>query len=284
MTETLGDRMKNYELQNEKKIKPYELFIVRLDGKCFSSFSKYFIKPFDDNFVKAMALTTKDLIEYFEAQTGYTHSDEITLIFNAKCSEEEFPNLNVNHTYDGRIQKILSLTSAYCSTRFNYHIFNIINDVKNKTIDYNINLLNLLQEHKQIFDARILIFNEENKYEILNHQIWRVRDCTRNCILTYGHTYLGKKIIHGKKTNEILEMLKENVYYNITNEKIPFHLKYGLYCKKFLNEEPCLRTKFIFTQFEINFSNENLNMLLNKYWEQDFLNNTKIYEIVNNNT
>lgn len=277
MIETLGDRMKNYELENEKKIKPYELFIVRLDGKCFSGFTKNFKKPFDDNFTKAMALTTKDLIEYFEAQTGYTHSDEISLIFNAKCSEEDSTNLNVNHNYDGRIQKILSLTSAYCSTRFNYHIFNII-----KT-DYNHNLLNLLEEHKQIFDARILIFNEDNKHEILNHQIWRVRDCTRNCILTYGHNYLGKKIIHGKKTNEILDMLKESEY-NITNEKIPFHLKYGLYCNKMLlekviNDNTCQRTEFIFTQFEINFSNEKLNMLLDKYWVKDFIDNTDIYKI-----
>lgn len=73
-----------------------------------------YFTPFDDNFTKAMGLTTKDLIKYFEAQYGYTHSDEISLIFDTKCSEEKIANLNINH--NDRIQKILTLTSAYYST------------------------------------------------------------------------------------------------------------------------------------------------------------------------
>ena len=277
----LGDRMKRYEAQNEHKINPFEYYIVRLDGKCFSSFTKKFQKPFDDNFVKAMAMTTRDLIEYFGAQTGYTHSDEITLIFNSKCSREIYDNrseLIIEHNYNGRIEKILSLISSYCSVRFNFHINNIIAENENIS-EYSKDLIILIKKFQQIFDARILIFNEDNKHEILNHQIWRVRDCTRNCILTYGHTYLGKKNIISKKTNEIIIMLKDK---EILMENIPFYLKYGLYCKKnkiekIINGNKCLRTEFIFTQFEINYSDDNLNILLDKYWNQDFLDKTFIY-------
>lgn len=281
ITDKLSDRMKKYELENEHKIKPYELFIVRLDGKCFSTFTKKFKKPFDEIFVKAMALTTKDLIEYFDAQTGYTHSDEITLIFNAKCTKDQFDNntiLTVDHNYNGRIEKIISLISSYCSVRFNFHINNIINNYEG---EYEKNFINLIKEYNQIFDARILIFNENNKYEILNHQIWRVRDCTRNCILTYGYNYCGKKNIMNKKTNELIVMLKDH---EIEFENIPLYLKYGLYCKKNLLEKTingnnCIRTEFIFTQFEINFSEDNLNILLEKYWNKQYLDNTIIYNI-----
>ena len=82
-------------------------------------------------------------------------------------------------------------------------------------------------------------------------------------------------------------MLKESEH-NITIENIPFHFKYGLYCKKMLlekviNDNTCQRTEFIFTQFEINFIFENLNMLLDKYWVKDFIDNTEIYKIQKNN-
>lgn len=81
--EKLGDRMKKYEAHMDLRILPCESFVVRLDGRSFSKFTKKFFKPFDIIFVKAMCKTMIDLVEEFDAQTGYTHSDEITLIFNS---------------------------------------------------------------------------------------------------------------------------------------------------------------------------------------------------------
>ena len=114
--EKLGDRMKKYEADMDYRILPCESFIVRLDGRSFSKFTKKFYKPFDIVFVKAMCKTMTDLVDEFDVQTGYTHSDEITLIFNSKCSKEEYAlfllgqvekkDLRI-HLFDGRIQKIL---------------------------------------------------------------------------------------------------------------------------------------------------------------------------------
>ena len=174
LNEKLGDRMKRYEsiIDNLIIIKPCETFIIRLDGRSFSKFTKKFHKPFDIVFIKAMGLTTLDLIKEFDAQTGYTHSDEITLIFNSKCSEyqyleylkKKFANLLKKdvkslpiHMYNGRIQKILSLVSSYCSVRFNYHLVKLIESIKET---YDLKFVETIKSMNAIFDSRILIFQE----------------------------------------------------------------------------------------------------------------------------
>lgn len=276
LNEKLGDRMKKYEADMDYRILPCESFVVRLDGRSFSKFTKKFLKPFDIVFVKAMCKTMVDLVEEFDAQTGYTHSDEITLIFNSKCSKEEYDlflsglmdkkDLRI-HLFDGRIQKILTLLSSFCSVRFNYHLDKLIELVENK---YDLVFVELIKSHKQMFDARILKFNESIKYEILNHQIWRsIHDCERNAISTYAHTYFGPKKIMNKNSSQMIKMLEEkNIFWN-TN--IPMFIKHGIYCKKILvekeiGENKVLRSDYICKQLKINFSDDNLNMLIDKYW------------------
>ena len=227
------------EKSNNKKI------IFRLDGKTFSKFTKRFLKPFDLIFVKTMALTTLDLIKYFDGETGYTHSDEITLIFNNLLEEN--------------IQKILTLISSYCSVRFNYHLVKLINETDSI---YDDNFIELINSYEQIFDARIIMFSEENIHEILNHQIWRsVHDCCRNAISTYAYTHFGSKKIMNKNCSQMIAMLAE-IGINWEDD-IPIFIKHGLYCKRFLIGT---ESEYIFKEFKINFSVENLEMLLNKYW------------------
>lgn len=274
--EKLGDRMKKYEADMDYRILPCESFIVRLDGRSFSKFTKKFTKPFDIVFVKAMCKTMADLVEEFDVQTGYTHSDEITLIFNSKCSKEDYESYLSEqvekkdikiHIFDGRIQKILTLLSSFCSVRFNYHLDKLIEPIVDK---YDLGFVELIKSHKQMFDARILKFNELNKYEILNHQIWRsIHDCERNAISTYAYTHFGPKKIMNKNCANMIKMLEEkNVFWQ---NDVPMFIKHGIYCKKILvekeiGENKVLRSEYICKQFKINFSDDNLNMLTDKYW------------------
>ena len=59
--------MKLYENESLSviKIDSFQPFIVRLDGKNFSKFTSGLYKPFDKKFLKAMILTTEDLITEF---------------------------------------------------------------------------------------------------------------------------------------------------------------------------------------------------------------------------
>lgn len=259
---SLGDRMKQYELDaiSISNIPSNKSYIVRLDGHSFSKFTLPLKKPFDIIFIKAMALTVQDLLEKFHANTGYTHSDEITLIFNKVESEQS------THLFNGRASKLLSLMASYCSVRFNYHLKENIETIKD---EYPCKFIKKIQKCEQIFDARILIIEPS---EIVNHQIWRsVRDCHRNAVSTYAGTVFSHKIIDRKNTAEKIDMLKSK---NIIWDNIPTFVKYGLYCKKILyeyevNGEKCVRSRYEFKNFKINHTIENINKLTDKYWDKN---------------
>lgn len=90
-TVDLGTRIKGYEKEGEKRIPYDEYIIVRIDGHKFSKFTKGFKKPYDKILSVSMENTTKDLVEEFGAVTGYTQSDEITLIFPPQYKTKWIP-------------------------------------------------------------------------------------------------------------------------------------------------------------------------------------------------
>ncbi len=248
--ESLDTRMRNYEELSYgiKKVDPSSPFIIRLDGNGFSKFTRNLEKPFDIKFSNAMIETCKDLVNKFGASTGYTHSDEITLIF-PRCNEESV------HMHNGKTMKLVSLTAAYCSVRFNYHL---------KT------------DQSVIFDSRIIVYPEP--YEILNHMLWRsMYDCYRNCVSTYADTYVGKKKTMGVKIKERIKMLEE---IGINFENVDEHWKHGTYIKRkrvkhnveYINKKSgvvenieCDRNICFTVTLRIYNSPENLKLLLDKY-------------------
>jgi hypothetical protein len=153
--------------------------------------------------------------------------------------------------------------------RFNYHLANLVNE--NELI-YDVKFIEIINSHEQIFDARIIKFTQENIQEILNHQIWRsVHDCCKNAISTYAYTLFGTKKIMNKKCSQMIDMLSS---IHIIWDDVPIFIKHGLYCKKILVEKIfggkiVMKSEYVFKQFKINFSPENLEMLLNKYWDND---------------
>lgn len=271
---SLGDRMKYYERDQEKKIPAYLPYIARLDGHKFSTFTRDFRKPFDNRFVSAMIRTTNDLVDTFNAITGYCHSDEITLIFPSACHKDDYiiGKNETTHIFDGRMQKLTSILAGYCSARFNYHI--------NKLVNYNENLykpetLSKIKENKAYFDCRLIIFPEDKPQEIVNHMIWRsVYDCYRNCVSTYAQSNFSHKELDYKDTNEMIKML-ETIDIKWDTD-IPLYHKYGVYCKKEtynkITETPsgpviALRKKITNRCFKIKYTMDILKMLLDKCWD-----------------
>mgnify|MGYP002789559015 CR=1 FL=1 len=97
---TIAERMKMYEFNTKQisNIPPYLPFVIRLDGKSFSKYTSNLIKPVDELFRRSM----NDCLLEFQAKTGYTHSDEITLVFSPMCSKDEFlKNNKLSHIYRG---------------------------------------------------------------------------------------------------------------------------------------------------------------------------------------
>jgi len=105
------------------------------------------------------------LVNKFTVATGYTHSDEITLIFSPAYDKKDDPS-NIKkktHIYNGRLFKICSLLSGYCSTRFSYHIHKLIMNDKNC---YNENVISKINNFETCFDARAFVFPEDKSYDM----------------------------------------------------------------------------------------------------------------------
>lgn len=197
---TLGDRLKGYEEDFEKYIDYNNHIIVRIDGHKFSKFTKGFEKPFDNILSKSMIETTKDLCEEFNAVTGYTQSDEITLVIpknyitkekkitsikklykNIVCSQNtSFKNSNV-FAIDKKTKEKYYV-SYYTSFLNNNEDFNIIeldtynNDNEDNYFAFTDKLIEEDNQQKQLGDIE-KIFNDFDLYynQIDNQQIYNGR-------------------------------------------------------------------------------------------------------------
>ncbi|KAI8914259.1 tRNAHis guanylyltransferase-domain-containing protein [Gorgonomyces haynaldii] len=171
----IAEKMKALESQFDLCVKGQ--YMIRLDGVAFHTFLKGVRKPFDDRITDAMVKTCHDLVLKFNPHLCYTHSDEISLVF-----------LNAD-MYNGRIQKLASVTASFASCRFNYHLC--------QPIDQWHDLLPVVQQRllgsTAYFDGRVIPFPDTES--ILECLLWRSNlDGFRNgvtqvALCQYGNTH-----------------------------------------------------------------------------------------------
>ena len=147
--ESLGTRLKGYEKEFESVIDPRDFIICRIDGHKFSKYTKGMKKPFDDILSNTMEETTKNLVEKFGAVTGYTQSDEISLVFAPQFKERLIPievkdlfflndEEEVSYkVYDKEYNLLGSLDIIYEDTEDKYFSINfwIVSDTNDEIID-----------------------------------------------------------------------------------------------------------------------------------------------------
>lgn len=214
----LDKRMKEYEYVTRNYLTKRTPVIIRIDGKSFHSFTKYFKKPFDEVLTKTMQDTTKYLCENIQnCVLGYTQSDEISLLL------VDYKNINSQSWFDNNIQKIVSISSSMATLSFNkFFQVNIEEIVYNnyietaKNINYNQleefaketnsykNILKNAIDKGAMFDSRVFNLPKE---EVVNYFIWRQQDATRNSVQMVGHANFPHKELQNKKVNEIQDML-----------------------------------------------------------------------------
>lgn len=263
----LGDRMKAREQGCDTlRVEPWQYCVLRFDGRSFSKLTSGLRKPFDKYFYDAMKATLIDVVEESSAQTGYCHSDEISLIFRPiyKTKEEyDDDNNKSTHMFGGRISKLISVFASYISVRFNHHISTNLPET------YSEQLKNKLSNAKHHFDGRAALFDADEGHEVLNYIIWRQRDCYRNCISTYAATYIGKKEIHKKNTDDMTSMLKERRL--SVSKDIPDYYKHGIIAKRvkvFINDTE--RRRIDVRTIKIKADNDHLYIIDDKLWDQKY--------------
>jgi tRNA(His) 5'-end guanylyltransferase len=212
----LGDRMKFYEtFPIAQQIKPP--FLIRLDGRSFSTWTRGLTKPFDKTLISVFHECTEALLEETNADFAYHQSDEITLGFLKPVDP------NTQMYFNGKTQKLVSVTSSFLTAQFNMLIEE---EFPNKPLAY--------------FDSKV--FEVPNETEAVNALIWRQQDAKRNSIQLLGRSHFSHKQMYKKSSMEIVRMLKE---VGINWEEEPNYFKYGQLFKR-------VKTQTSFTTEEIS--------------------------------
>lgn len=277
---SLGDRMKQYESKTKIYLPINEFWVARIDGHGFSKFTKGFRKPYDSVISNAMHLCMADLLKKFNAYTGYTQSDEITLIF-PPIQDPETKEYR-KRIYNGRVVKIASLLSGYASTRFNYHLQEELTKHLAKNLEENQtnvcdhpHLVEKIKNSTAFFDARI--FSVPTSIEVYNNLYWRASyDCRRNAIHGFARSYFSTKELHKKNTHQMLTMVKEKYHLNY-DQVMPDFYRLGMFIKneQYLidmmdirsNEQITVtRTRSKFFVLDLKFCEKTVDLLSSKYY------------------
>jgi len=203
----LEDRMKMLEMMECKRhFTPLLPICVRLDGKCFHSFTKGLERPYDERLTTLMIATTKYLVQNTGAIVGYTQSDEISLIlFSDDYKSQVY--------FDGRIQKIVSVLASMTTAFFNLSLS-----------------ISLEEKAEQLamFDCRA--WQVPNKVEAVNNLVWRELDATKNSVSMAAQHYFSHSQLQNKSCKEMQEMLYQDKGVNWND--YPNFFKRGTYVKR----------------------------------------------------
>ena len=205
---SLGDRMKMYEATStSRKAFKGQPLIARLDGKNFHTFTKGLQRPFDKGLSDLMVFVTTQLVDMFQAKVGYTQSDEITLVWYAQ------PHETAEYPFDGRFQKIESLTAAWASVAFTANIDRFLPSKTGKLAT---------------FDCRAFVV--PNLKEAYHTILWRQQDATKNAISMAAQSMFSHKSLQDMSGRQMQErMWKEK---GVNFDHYPPFFKRGTFVKR----------------------------------------------------
>lgn len=195
MSDSLGDRMKDYENVTKTSVLRRTPVIIRVDGKAFHTYTKQFSKtlttdPFSDILHELMTATATSMVSYMQnAVIAYTQSDEISILL------KDWTTLTTDQWFGGGVQKMASVSAAMAAAYFNFHL-NRREDLK----EFHPTFVGAIP----LFDARVFNLPKE---EVTNYFIWRQQDATRNSINMLGQYYFSHKELHGKNVSQVQDML-----------------------------------------------------------------------------
>lgn len=176
--------MKEYESrEGQRRLMPLLPVMARLDGKCFSSFTKGLNRPYDLRMSNALQVTCQELVKKTDALVGYTQSDEISLLWEQSSYHSEM-------LFGGRIQKLCSVLASMTTAKFMH--------VLSQTLPEYV-------EKLPVFDCRI--WQVPNRIEAANTFLWREKDATKNSISMAAREHYSHKNLYKKSADDMQEML-----------------------------------------------------------------------------
>jgi tRNA(His) 5'-end guanylyltransferase len=111
--DSLGNRMKRYEIVSQQVLSKRTYTIIRVDGKRFSQYTKGLIKPFDDKLMSDMDEVAKYLCQNIQnAKLAFVQSDEISVVI------ADFDELETESWFDNNVQKMVSVSASMATAKF----------------------------------------------------------------------------------------------------------------------------------------------------------------------
>jgi len=210
MSDSLGNRMKEYEDCFRQYLPRRTPVVIRLDGCHFHSMTRGMEKPFDEKLRECMIQTTLELCNKVQnVKFAYCQSDEISLLL---C---DYASIKTDAWFDNNVQKMVSVSASICTRAFNKVFRNLFPDSK-KEAD---------------FDSRIFLLPKE---EVCNYFYWRQLDATRNSIQMAARSVFSQKQSHEKNTSELQDMLMLQKGINWNNYPIQFKRGVAFYKEKII--------------------------------------------------
>ena len=225
--DSLGDRMKDfYENRSKTYLTRKVPVILRLDGKSFHTFTKGFVRPYDEVFHECMEYTTRKLCEQIQGcKIGYTQSDEITLLLT------DTDTINTDCWFGYSVQKMCSVAASIATLSFNQRLYEIFEYYDKDSFEDAESAISVekLQDKlfKATFDCRCFNIPPD---EVINCFIWRQQDATRNAIQMLGQCYFSHKELDCKSCSDIQDMLFSEKAVNFND--MPTAFKRGVCCIK----------------------------------------------------
>lgn len=232
-------RMKSYENITRDFLPKTNYMVIRLDGKAFHTYTKRFIKPFDDRIEKAFRETALYLAEQIQStKLVYSQSDEITLICGIKSIE------NGQHWFNGNIQKITSTSASLASSKFNLEMMKLYPGLFNDgdeilaTFDSRVFFVPAsdyqLPSDKGMYgpffgkdgleDRNVFDNSETEKLAYAEVIEWRQQDAIRNSVQMLAQSEFSHKELQNKSVNELKSMLEK---VNNSWDDLPLARKHG---------------------------------------------------------
>lgn len=110
----LRDRIASYQEVSDHKLLARLPVIISINGRAFAKSTELLDKPYCPKFAECILSTTLKLCTEVEgALFAYQHNDEIVIVARNDQSPDTTP------WYDGKVQKICSITSSIATTHFN---------------------------------------------------------------------------------------------------------------------------------------------------------------------
>lgn len=191
MSDALGDRMKAYERREGGRVMPLLPVCARVDGRCFSAFTRGLERPFDARLSRLMRSVTRDLVASTQARVGYTQSDEISLLWHSERAGSQI-------FMDGRIQKMVSLLAALATASFLRRLPAALPEKADLS---------------PVFDARV--WTVPSRAEAVNVLLWRELDATRNSVSMAARSRYPHARLQGRSRAQLMDLLmRDGVNWN----------------------------------------------------------------------